>query len=93
MIIRGVNVFPTSIEEILRSFPEVDEYRMTAFKQGAMDQLKIEFECSSNASLETISAIKESLPIKIGFRVEVESVAPDSLPRFEAKGKRFVDLR
>jgi phenylacetate-coenzyme A ligase PaaK-like adenylate-forming protein len=66
---------------------------MTAFKQGAMDQLKIEFECNSETSPGTISAIKESLPIELGFRVEVDSVAPNSLPRFEAKGKRFVDLR
>jgi len=93
MIIRGVNVFPTSVEEILRRFPEINEYRMTAFKRGAMDQLKIEIECDSEASPETIAAIKESLPIKLGFRVEVESVTLNSLPRFEAKGKRFVDQR
>ena len=44
MVIRGVNVFPSSIEQILRSFPEVVEYRMTARKQGEMDQLVVEIE-------------------------------------------------
>ena len=47
MIIRGVNVFPSSIEQILREFPEVVEFRTTAFKQGAMDQLKIEIEATT----------------------------------------------
>ena len=35
MIIRGVNVYPSAIEQILRSFPEVVEYRMTARKHAA----------------------------------------------------------
>ena len=44
MVIRGVNVFPSSIEQILRSFPEVVEYRLTAHKEGEMDGLTIEVE-------------------------------------------------
>ncbi len=44
MVIRGVNIFPSSIEQILRSFPEVIEYRMTARKQREMDQLAVEIE-------------------------------------------------
>ena len=39
MIIRGVNIFPSSVDQILRSFPEVLEYRMTVRKAGEMDQL------------------------------------------------------
>ena len=89
MIIRGVNVFPSSIEQILRKFPEVVEYRTTAFKQGAMDQLKIEIEASTN----DIDLIRLELQNKLGFRVEVDLVANQSLPRFEAKGKRFIDNR
>ena len=89
MIIRGVNVFPSSIEQILREFPEVVEYRTTAFKQGAMDQLKIEIE----ATTEDIDPIRLALQNKLGFRVDVDLVASQSLPRFEAKGKRFVDNR
>ena len=44
MIIRGVNIFPSSVEQILRSFPEVVEYRLTAYKSGAMDGLVVEIE-------------------------------------------------
>jgi phenylacetate-CoA ligase len=89
MIIRGVNVFPTAIEQILREFPEVDEYRLTAFRDTSMDQLKIEVEDQLHAP----DRIARMLNSRLGLRVEVEDVAAGSLPRFEAKGNRFIDQR
>ena len=89
MIIRGVNIFPTSIEQILRSFPEIIEYRLTAFKEGSMDQLKIEIE----DRLEEPQRVSRELKVRLGLRVDVLCVPVGSLPRFEAKGKRFVDER
>lgn len=89
MIIRGVNVFPTSIEKILRGFPEIVEYRLTAFKQKSLDQLKIEIE----DQLESPERVRSELQIQLGLRIEVECVPAGSLPRFEAKGKRFIDQR
>lgn len=89
MIIRGVNVFPTSIEKILRGFPEIAEYRLTTFKQESMDQLKIEIE----DQLESPERVRSELQIQLGLRIEVECVPTGSLPRFEAKGKRFIDQR
>jgi phenylacetate-CoA ligase len=89
MIVRGVNVFPSSIEQILRSFPEIVEYRMTAFKQAALDQLKIEIE----DRLQQPDRVKQELNLRLGFRVEVECVPLGTLPRFEAKGNRFIDNR
>ena len=44
MIIRGVNIFPSAVEQILHSFPEVVEYRLTARKRGELDELVIEVE-------------------------------------------------
>ncbi len=89
MIIRGVNVFPSSIEQIIRSFPEVAEYRLTAFRSGEMDQLKIEIESPQDLSAD----LAQQLQIRLGLRVDVETVATDMLPRFEAKGRRFIDQR
>lgn len=89
MIIRGVNVFPTSIEQILRDFPEVDEYRMTAYRELAMDQLRIEVE----DRLHQPGRIAAELHSRLGLRVEVTEVESGCLPRFEAKGKRFIDRR
>ena len=89
MIIRGVNVFPSSIEQILRSFPEVIEYRMTAFKNGQMDQLQIEIE----DRLDSPERVVKELQVRLGLRVDVQCVPMGSLPRFDLKGKRFVDNR
>ena len=89
MIVRGVNIFPSSIERILRSFPEVIEYRMVASKNGAMDELKIEIE----DRLDQPQRVIDELGIKLGLRVDVTCVPIGSLPRYELKGKRFVDNR
>jgi phenylacetate-CoA ligase len=89
MIIRGVNVFPSSIEQILRSFPEVVEYRLTARKQGAMDELLVDVE----DRLGEPARIAKEMQVRLGLKVEVRCVPLGSLPRFEGKGKRFVDQR
>lgn len=89
MIIRGVNVFPASVESILREIPGVVEYRMTATKAGQMDQLKVELEATQTVA----DAASELLSTRLGLRIDVSQVADGELPRFEAKGQRFVDLR
>lgn len=89
VIIRGVNIFPTSIEAVLRSFPEVDEFRIVLFRQGNLDQLKIEVE-GEQADLQSISV---AVQLAVGLRIDVQRVAPTTLPRFEGKGKRIVDQR
>ncbi|MBI2477683.1 MAG: phenylacetate--CoA ligase family protein [Planctomycetia bacterium] len=89
MIIRGVNVFPSSIEQILHSFPEVIEYRITATKDGEMDSLGIEVE----DRLHEPARIAKELQLRLGLRIAVAAVEIGSLPRFEGKGKRFVDRR
>lgn len=89
LIIRGVNVFPTALEQILLEFPEIAEYRLTAYKQGAMDALRIEIE----DRLERPERVARELQLRLGLNVEVACVPVGSLPRFEAKGKRFIDQR
>lgn len=89
MIIRGVNIFPTSIEQILRSFPEVLEYRLTAYKRGSMDEVTVEVEDRLNQP----DRIVKELQLRLGLRVDVKTVEIGSLPRYELKGKRFVDNR
>jgi phenylacetate-CoA ligase len=86
LIIRGVNIYPSAIERILRSFPEIIEYRMIVFKQAALDQLRIEIE----DRLDNPQRVQDELQIRIGLRVEVQTVPIGSLPRFEGKGKRLV---
>jgi phenylacetate-CoA ligase len=89
MIIRGVNIYPSAIEQILHGFPEVVEYRMTVRKRGELDELVIDVE----DHLMRPERIAEELRLKLGLKVEVCAVPPMSLPRFEGKGHRFVDER
>lgn len=89
MIIRGVNVFPTAVEKILRGFDDVDEFQLIAWRDGQMDQLKVRVE----DRLDDPHRIANEIQLRLGLRVDVEIVDPGSLPRFEMKGKRFLDQR
>jgi phenylacetate-CoA ligase len=89
MIIRGMNVYPTAVEQILRSFPEVVEYRMTAIKRGELDELVVEVE----DHLQQPERIAAELRLKLGLKIEVRCAPAMSLPRFDGKGQRFVDQR
>ncbi len=89
MIVRGVNVFPSSIEQIVRSFPEIVEYRLTVRKVAEMDELELEIE----DHLERPDRVADELRTRLNLRVEVRCAALGSLPRYEGKGRRFVDLR
>ena len=89
LIIRGMNIYPTAIEQILHGFPEVVEYRITARKHGAMDELIIEVE----DHLQHPARIAQELQLKLGLKIDVRCVSAMSLPRSEGKGRRFVDER
>jgi phenylacetate-CoA ligase len=89
LIIRGVNIYPSAIDEIVRSFPEVVEYRAVACKRGAMDELVIDVE----DRLQQPRRIAEEFNVRLGLLVEVRLAEPLSLPRYEGKGRRLVDER
>jgi phenylacetate-CoA ligase len=89
VIIRGVNVYPSSVEQILRGFPDVAEYRMIAKKHGVMDSLEIQVEDRQHRP----GRIAAELKVRLGLQVAVSDVPLGSLPRFEGKGQRFVDQR
>jgi phenylacetate-CoA ligase len=89
LTVRGVNVFPTAIEQIVRSFPEVLEYRATITRVNKLDHLTLEVEDRLDSPLR----IAEELQLRLGLKVEVRSVTLGTLPRFEGKGNRFIDQR
>ena len=90
VVIRGVNIFPASIEAILREHDAISEYRIFAVREGAMDELHIEVE---NLGVAACEQVADQLQSRLGLRIPVRPVAADSLPRFEAKSRRFVDQR
>jgi phenylacetate-CoA ligase len=83
--VRGVNVFPSAIEAIVRRFDEVGEYRLELARVREMDELRCVVEAPANIAERVASAIHGEL----GIRCLVEAVAPGTLPRFEMKAKRF----
>ncbi len=89
LVIRGVNIFPAALDEIMRSFDDVTEYRITATRSGELDQLAIEVEDTTNDA----QRIADKLETSLGLHVPVTCVAANSLPRSEGKSKRFIDLR
>lgn len=88
--VRGVNVFPGGVENIIRSFSEVDEYRITVNKERQMDEMDIEVELVGGADPAVMAqAIALRLDSVLAFRPRVRVVEHHALPRFEMKAKRF----
>lgn len=87
--VRGVNVFPGGVENIIRNFTEVDEYRITVNKVKQMDEMDIEVELCVGTDPELIHSIAVKLDSMLAFRPRVHLVAHNTLPRFEMKAKRF----
>ncbi len=87
--VRGVNVFPAGVENIIRKFPEVDEFRIVVSKFKQMDEMDIEVELCEGASPDVVHQLAVKLDSMLSFRPRVHHVARNTLPRFEMKAKRF----
>ena len=83
--VRGVNVFPSAIEAIVRRFDEVGEYRVELARVREMDELR----CVVEAPPHVADRVGTAIHSELGVRCLVESVAPGTLPRFEMKARRF----
>jgi phenylacetate-CoA ligase len=90
-IVRGVNVFPSAVENLLREFPDIEEFRVEISAQSAMQQMKIILEPRPDTSAlhGLAEEVGQRVRERIGLRAQVETVTPGSLPRFELKAKRF----
>ena len=94
LIVRGNNVFPSSIEAIIREFSEVVEFRIVVSKQREMNHVKLELEPAGTLSAEDLGALEATLgktiKERLQFQAEVVLVPVGSLPRYEMKAKRLV---
>jgi phenylacetate-CoA ligase len=89
LIVRGVNVYPSALANVLHRFPEVAEYRVIVTREGTMDEIALQVECP----IELVSTIQDELRIALNLRIPIERVERGSLPRFELKAKRVKDRR
>lgn len=97
--IRGVNVFPSQIEEVILSVDEIGpHYEIIVTRQNHADRLEIRVELlkatDSYRELEEIEEkIKSKLRVMLGLDAKIRLESPNTLQRFEGKAKRVKDLR
>ena len=77
------------MENIIRGFADVDEFRITVNKVKQMDEMDIEVELREGADSGVVLEIVVRLDSMLAFRPRVQQVARNALPRFEMKAKRF----
>ncbi|HVK18033.1 MAG TPA: AMP-binding protein [Fimbriiglobus sp.] len=92
--VRGNNLYPTAIEAVVRRFPEVIEFRIVIDQTGPLPDLRVEVEPSDPASGARLAeAVARAVRDDLLFRVEVCPVPPGTLPRFEMKARRVVQIQ
>ena len=97
--IRGVNVFPSQIEEVILSVEELGpHYEIILEREGYLDKLTVKVELAHSTDsfsvLEKItSEVKNKLKTILGLDARIMLESPNTLQRFEGKAKRVKDLR
>lgn len=102
LIIRGVNVFPSQIEDVMKTFPEMSSWYQIEVDTDhrSLDIVTLKAEPNPNVDLDSIAdidrlqkRISAALKAALSVGVKVKLVEPKSIPRSEGKAKRIVDLR
>lgn len=88
--IRGVNVYPTAIENVIRQFSAVDEFQVTVTAQQEMHHLEVTIEVIQGHNAENVRAhVEQAIYRALSLRPTVIVAEPGALARFEMKARRF----
>ncbi|WP_256107120.1 phenylacetate--CoA ligase PaaK [Streptomyces sp. ODS05-4] len=98
VILRGVNLFPTQVEEIVLRVPALaPHFQLRLERRGRLDALTVRVEARADAGpadrAEAARAVEAAMKDGIGVSVQVEVVDPETLERSVGKLRRIVDLR
>ncbi|MRR12113.1 phenylacetate--CoA ligase family protein, partial [bacterium] len=101
LIIRGVNVYPSQIEQVLVGIPGVaPHYQVVLSKRGSMDHVEVHVEVGPDVSFDEIKTLERlrgrvagEIASALAVNIAVKLVEPKSIQRSEGKAKRVVDLR
>ncbi len=101
LIIRGANVFPSQVEEVLLDVKgTLPHYQIVVSREGALDQLEVRVEVSEEFFFDEMKKLQEmerhiehKLENVLGIRSAVKLIEPRTLERSEGKAKRVLDLR
>ena len=89
VVIRGINIHPSSIDAIVRLFPDIAEYQVEIDQRHALSELRLTIE----APEETAATLAQTLRSTFTLRIPVTAVPHGTLPTFEVKAKRWNILR
>ncbi len=95
LVVRGMNVFPSAIEDVVRRFDCVDEFRVEVRRRAEMAELRVVVEIDdarwdAAAINATLEELREALRLACGIRIDAAAVGAGSLPRFQLKAKRVI---
>ncbi len=101
LILGGVNVFPSQIEEVLFNVDGIGpHYQIKVYKKGHLDRIEVDVELVNADLLDSFSqlenlnqTIRQRLRTVLGIDAKVNIMQPRTLQRFEGKAKRVIDLR
>ena len=93
LIVRGVNVFPDAIENVVRRFPEVGEFALDVYRRHELDEIELRLEVNGANPDTAAAAVAKDLRNGLGLRVLAKPVPYGTLPRFDLKARRFTDHR
>jgi phenylacetate-CoA ligase len=85
VVVRGVNVYPSAIEAVVRQFPDIVEFMVEQRKVDAMDEIELLIEAPGNV----VKHLETKLRDTFSLRIPVHLVEAGSLPRHEFKAKRW----
>jgi phenylacetate-CoA ligase len=94
VVVRGVNVYPSAVDDILRAAGGVAEYRVEIDTNRSLSELRIQVEPSLDCADERalLARLQAAFQAALGLRISVSSVPRGELPRFEMKARRWVRL-
>ena len=87
VVVRGVNLYPSALDAVVRAVPEITEYRAEISRRGEMTELIIRVESSDGGAASTL---EKALSAAFALRIPVICAPAGSLPRFELKARRWV---
>jgi phenylacetate-CoA ligase len=90
VVIRGVNVYPSAVDDVLRASGGVLEYRVEILTVRSMIEIRIDVELDPAAGESSAHHLERALRDSFGLRIPVRIVPTGALPRFEMKAKRWV---
>ena len=84
LVIRGVNIYPSAVDAVVRSIPEVAEYRVTVASRGEMHELSVDIETNDDTAASRLERA-----FTAAFTLRIPVIRAPSLPRFELKAHRW----